>query len=223
MSIASILVVIPIAIIAYLIVGKWRRREAARDAPSAPVIPTQVTAPAARGKRYLIDRYPTPSPAPSDTELGLVRVSDSVIHIKPCPHAHLPRAVAFEVYGLIIKTGEIPRCPACSQALLEALFERCAECGKGIAINSFVCISWIGAERPYTHTECAEDQSLICGRWGQGRLIPLDQLELEIDVSPGTVTLMQLNDLAMQAAIERSEQPADDTDDGDTGSKPDAN
>lgn len=209
-----------LATIVHRIVSKRHRNEAGHATASAP---TQAPAPATLQKRYHIDRLPTPSPIPSDEELGIVRVSRAEIRIRPCPHAHMPRAVAFDVYGLSIKTGTMPRCPSCAQALLEALFERCAACGKGIAVGSLICISWIGAERPYTHVECAETQSLLCGKWGQGRLVPLEQLELDITVPPGTATLMQFNDLEMQTAIEQSDQTSDDANGSDTGSKPNAN
>lgn len=181
-------VILLIILVAYLGVRALIRprptKGTSEDRPTTP-------APALKFRKlYHIDRLPEMPPVPSDESLGIERVGMNNIHIKPCLHMNLPRAFVYEVYGLSVRTDSVPRCPDCTQELLEALFEKCAECGKGIAINTEVCIGWIGSPHPFTHPECAESKKLICGVWGHGRLIRLDQLKT--GVRPGTATVMQL-------------------------------
>lgn len=55
----------------------------------------------------------------------------------------------------------------------------CAACGRPIFPGMPVGQAWEEAQFPYTHLtfECCDAGALYCGRWGEGRLITLHELD----------------------------------------------
>ena len=168
-------------------------------------------------------------PMPDDEALGLIRKDARACMVKPCAHHDLPRAVMYRIFGHDIIFPIPSRCPDCMQTLLETLSERCAACGLGIPPSSHVAIAWIGAPHPFTHVKCAEAQTLMCGMWGWGQLIPLSTLDERFNVGASTA----IEDTLIDEAREREESPnepdADTDEDADEETpphgtpKPDAN
>ncbi len=163
------------------------RKHRLRIVNALPVTPNTETRLAR--KTYRIGELPPRKELLPDDALGLIRRNDANCMVKPCRHLDEPRAVSYEVFGTEFGFPVVARCPPCMQALFEATFERCAVCDKGITYTQKVAIAWVGAPRPYTHIQCAEVPTLMCGMWGWGQLLPLHGIGDQF--APGTATIMQ--------------------------------
>jgi hypothetical protein len=109
----------------------------------------------------------------------------------PCPHERSKRPIMVRVRGCDIACPEPPLCAECLTAYLEKYSQTCASCSGPILPGMPVGQAWGGAKHPFTHLMdgCCESGGLYCGRWGQGRLVTLHELNPE-KYPPGTVTVM---------------------------------
>ncbi|WKZ28590.1 MAG: hypothetical protein QY323_03560 [Patescibacteria group bacterium] len=174
------------------------RRRAPRRA-HANEAPARQPPPSLPRKLYNVNALPPLRPMPDDDALGIVRGSGGRCMVLPCEHHERPRAVRYRVFGQEFIFPVPSRCPECMQGLLEVLSEHCAVCGLGIPPSCNVAIAWVGAPHPFTHIECAEARTLLCGMWGWGQLMPLSTLDARFNVGATTA----IEDALIDEARER--------------------
>ncbi len=99
----------------------------------------------------------------------------------PCGHDRRGEPATVAVRGTVVAARHERLCAACLSAWLERYSTTCASCGGPILPGEPVGQAWVGARHPHTHltTDCCETGGLYCGRWGQGRLVTLHELEPE--------------------------------------------
>ncbi|HTK04824.1 MAG TPA: hypothetical protein VL500_04520 [Candidatus Eisenbacteria bacterium] len=105
----------------------------------------------------------------------------------PCGHEKPDGPSIVEVYGVKIAVEAATVCPDCIEEYLNRYSTRCASCRQPILPGMPVGQAWKGSPFPHTHMtmECTESGGLYCGRWGQGRLVTLHELEPD-KFPPGT-------------------------------------
>jgi hypothetical protein len=64
----------------------------------------------------------------------------------------------------------------CAEEYLNKFSTLCAECEEPILPGDPVGQAWEDASHPYTHMRCAQSAALFCGKWGEGRLISLHEM-----------------------------------------------
>lgn len=97
-----------------------------------------------------------------------------------CGHkGHLPFKVT--VQGVKCELSEATLCKACAEPYLNKACTLCASCGRPIFPGEPVGVAWDGATHPYTHLtfKCCASGGLYCGRWGEGRLVSLHDIDPE--------------------------------------------
>ena len=109
----------------------------------------------------------------------------------PCGHDKPDGPSIVEVMGVKVAIEAAPICPDCIEEYLNRHSTRCASCRQPILPGMPVGQAWDGAPFPHTHMafDCTESGGLYCGRWGQGKLITLHQLD-PAQFPPGTPNLM---------------------------------
>lgn len=108
-----------------------------------------------------------------------------------CEHGATERNLKVTVLGVECEFPRSPMCPSCTGEYLNKFSTLCASCERPILPGTPVGQAWNGAPHPCTHLafECCDSGGLYCGRWGEGRLITLH--ELNPDKYPeGTTTVL---------------------------------
>lgn len=108
-----------------------------------------------------------------------------------CEHGATERNLKVTVLGVECEFPRSPMCPSCTGEYLNKFCTLCASCERPIFPGMPVGQAWTGAPHPCTHLgfDCCESGGLYCGRWGEGRLITLH--ELNPDKYPdGTATVL---------------------------------
>lgn len=97
---------------------------------------------------------------------------------KLCTKGAVEGAFVIEVLGVSKRMRNTPLCEGCSKIFLNAFSVLCAQCKTPIFPGEPVGQSWVGAETPVTHMywDCTATGALYCGKWGEGRLITLGEL-----------------------------------------------
>lgn len=95
-----------------------------------------------------------------------------------CEHDK-PAEIEVTVLGVVCNIPEPPMCASCAERYLNQACTLCASCGNPIFPGNPVGQAWQGAPHPYTHLtfDCCATGALYCGRWGEGKLITLHELE----------------------------------------------
>jgi hypothetical protein len=127
------------------------------------------------------DRAESPTPAGQEPDFSGY----------PCGHDKPDGPSIVEVYGVKIAVEAAPVCPDCVEEYLNRYSTRCASCRQPILPGMPVGQAWKGSPFPHTHMtfECTESGGLYCGRWGQGRLVTLHELD-PAQFPPGTPNVM---------------------------------
>lgn len=109
----------------------------------------------------------------------------------PCDHDKSSSPSIVEVHGMKVGVEVAEICSGCIEKFLNRYSTRCASCNGPILPGMPVGQAWTGAKHPHTHMsfDCTESGGLYCGRWGQGRLITLHELEPDT-FAPGTSHVM---------------------------------
>ncbi len=98
-----------------------------------------------------------------------------------CSHGAAKRPFKVLVFGAEIMLDKAPMCEACAGEYLNRYATLCGSCEKVIFPGEPVGQAYIGAPYPLTHLtmECCPSGALYCGKWGEGRLITLHELDPE--------------------------------------------
>lgn len=98
-----------------------------------------------------------------------------------CTHGNTKHNLKVTVLGVECEFWESPMCPTCTEQYLNKFSTLCASCKRPIFPETPVGQAWHGAPHPFTHLtfRCCDTGALYCGRWDEGRLIMLHELNPE--------------------------------------------
>lgn len=101
------------------------------------------------------------------------------VPIKPCLHEKPTESFRLSFRGRDLLWKDLNCCPACALATLEQISTTCAICKEAILPGEPVAVAPVGSKHPYTDlsSECCVSGILWCGTWGEGELIPLNQVD----------------------------------------------
>ena len=124
----------------------------------------------AKGYRYRTANRPV------DQDIYANRTEEFV-----CTHKKTEDKIMVVVLGVECEFEESPMCPVCAEQYLNKFSTLCASCERPIFPGTPVGQAWEGAPHPYTHLRpgCCETGALYCGKWDDGRLITLHELNPE--------------------------------------------
>ncbi len=98
-----------------------------------------------------------------------------------CIHGKTEYNLKVTVLGVECEFEKLPMCPSCTEQYLNKFSTLCASCKRPIFPGTPVGQAWRGAPHPFTHLTfgCCASGALHCGRWDEGRLITLHELNPE--------------------------------------------
>ena len=105
----------------------------------------------------------------------------SPIEKSACAHGKTDHPLVVTVLGIKCELERSPMCPACTEQYFNKFSILCASCHQPIFPGTPVGVAWVGAPHPFTHLtfDCCESGGLFCGRWGEGRLLTLHEIDPE--------------------------------------------
>ena len=98
-----------------------------------------------------------------------------------CAHGKTKHNIKVWVLGVECEFEKSPMCPTCTEQYLNKFSTLCASCKRPIFPGTPVGQAWHGAPHPFTHLtfQCCDTGGLYCGRWGEGHLVSLHELNPE--------------------------------------------
>lgn len=98
-----------------------------------------------------------------------------------CTHGKTKRSLKVTVLGVECEFKGSPMCPPCTEQYLNRFSVLCASCKRPIFPGEPVGQAWHDAPHPFTHLTlgCCDSGGFYCGRWGEGRLLTLHELNPE--------------------------------------------
>ena len=98
-----------------------------------------------------------------------------------CPHGGTEHGLRVTVLGVKCTLTRSPMCLYCTETYLNRYSTLCASCGRPIFPGTAVGRAWINTPYLYTHLtlECCETAAFYCGRWEEGWLKTLHELNPE--------------------------------------------
>lgn len=99
-----------------------------------------------------------------------------------CNHTPLNEWAIIGIFGQVCEVEKSSMCFSCTEKYFNTFSTICAACGIYITPNSLVAQAWDGSKYPFTHLDsgcCDNLVNLFCGKWGEGRLITLHEINPE--------------------------------------------